>query len=166
MIYGVTGHRPDKLQGYDSKAEQLLYNFAFHNLICHLSNGDSILTGMAQGWDQAIALACHNLNIPFTAIIPFPNQDALWPRRARDDYRNLLKYATSAVLVSQGGFSTQKMQLRNQWIVDHSDSILAMHDGSHGGTYNCLQYAEGKKPIVNLWDKWEAYLETGKLIDL
>jgi len=164
MIYGVTGHRPDKTGGYGRDSEQLLYNFAHYTLTSTLLPDDTIITGMAQGWDQAIALACHSLDIPFTAAIPFPNQDALWPRQARDDYRNLLKYATSAVIISQGGFSTDKMQLRNQWIVDHSSGILALHDGSRGGTYNCIQYAKGRKPIVDLWDKWQAYLTTGRLL--
>lgn len=46
------------------------------------------------------------------------------------------------------------MQLRNKWMVDKSDIVIAVWDGSEGGTNNCVQYAtENKKRIINLWKK-------------
>jgi uncharacterized phage-like protein YoqJ len=42
------------------------------------------------------------------------------------------------------------MQKRNEYMVDNSDIVIAVWDGSKGGTYNCVKYAEklGKKIIV------------------
>jgi len=47
------------------------------------------------------------------------------------------------------------MQTRNIWMVDNCDLVLALWDGSDGGTGNCIKYANKiGKPIVNLWDKY------------
>ncbi len=47
------------------------------------------------------------------------------------------------------------MQWRNEFMVDHSQLILACFDGSPGGTANCLKDAETQgKPVVNTYPKW------------
>lgn len=47
------------------------------------------------------------------------------------------------------------MQIRNEWIVDRADRIIALWDGSFGGTHNCITYANKRKvPVDNLWDAW------------
>jgi uncharacterized phage-like protein YoqJ len=48
------------------------------------------------------------------------------------------------------------MQTRNKWMVDHSDMVLSLWDGSAGGTANCIEYARHvDKPVVNIWDDWK-----------
>jgi len=43
------------------------------------------------------------------------------------------------------------MNDRNEWMVDNSDYVIAVHDGSKGGTYNCIQYAKkNSKEITTL----------------
>jgi uncharacterized phage-like protein YoqJ len=49
------------------------------------------------------------------------------------------------------------MQIRNEWMVDNAHIVLALWDGSSGGTGNCIKYANRKsvnKPIINLWSSW------------
>ena len=37
-------------------------------------------------------------------------------------------------------------------MVDNCTHVLAMWDGSEGGTANCVKYAQAvNKPIINLW---------------
>jgi uncharacterized phage-like protein YoqJ len=33
------------------------------------------------------------------------------------------------------------LQKRNEWMVDHCDLLIAVWDGSEGGTANCVRYA-------------------------
>jgi uncharacterized phage-like protein YoqJ len=62
--------------------------------------------------------------------------------------------------VSPGGFTSYAMQIRNEWMVDHCDLLVALWDGSPGGTGNCIRYAKRAKcATVNLWPHWS------KLID-
>lgn len=40
------------------------------------------------------------------------------------------------------------MQRRNEFMVDNADMVLAYHDGSEGGTKNCVDYAKSQGAVV------------------
>ncbi len=47
------------------------------------------------------------------------------------------------------------LNARNERMVDDGDKILALHNGSRGGTWNCIHYAEKMaRPIHNAWPAW------------
>lgn len=153
MIYSGTGHRPPKLGGYSEDVFIRLVLLAKENIPDDTS---LIISGMALGWDTALAQAAVEKNIPFIAAIPFLGQEKRWPQKSCTLYHNLLSMAKDIVYVSDPGYSPVKMQKRNEWMVDHSDKILALFDGSYGGTFNCISYAKRQhKQIINLWDKFE-----------
>lgn len=152
MIVAATGHRPDKLGGYDEKTRRALGALATEWL--HYNRPDKVISGMALGWDQAVAAACVVLGIPFIAAVPFPNQHVRWPPEAQARYRRLLDKASATTIISDA-YGQKTMQLRNQWMVDRADKMLALWNGSWGGTFNCLEYARKKGvEIENLWAKW------------
>ena len=119
-----------------------------------------VVTGMALGWDQAVARAALHQGIPFTAAIPFEGQDRLWPADARERYSTLLLSAAEVVVVTNGSLRISKaMQLRNEWMVDHSDRLIALWDGTGGGTANCVFYAQDRRhPITHIWDRYATNL--------
>ena len=151
LVIAATGHRPNKLGGYDLYDFQRLVQIARR----HLSRlqPDEVITGMAQGWDQAVAQACAELNIPFVAAVPFRGQESCWPKPAQAEYNRLLRLAKKVVVVSDGDYHIGKMQRRNRWMVDHAHLVLALYNGDlDGGTCNCIRYARRKnKPILNTY---------------
>lgn len=154
MIICGTGHRPDKLGGYDVDSKEKLLTFA-HSSIKKL-RPDRIITGMALGWDMALAYAADAEKIPFTAAIPFKGQEKMWPEGSQKFYHWLLEKADEVIYVCEEGYAVWKMQKRNEWMVDNCDTVLALWDGSAGGTGNCIVYANKVgKPIINLWDRYE-----------
>jgi len=46
-------------------------------------------------------------------------------------------------------YKASKMQKRNIWIVDNSDGLVAVWDGTPGGTANCVEYARNKSRETN-----------------
>ena len=101
-------------------------------------------------------MACGVLGIPYIAAVPFVGQESKWSRLQIIRWQRLLKGAQEIVLVSEGGYAPWKLQRRNEWMVDNATRVLALWDGSSGGTKNCLDYARKmKKPIDNLWHEWE-----------
>ena len=40
---------------------------------------DAVISGMALGWDQAVARATADLGIPWVAAITFEGQESKWP---------------------------------------------------------------------------------------
>lgn len=146
-----TGHRPDKLFGYD------LTHPDYNNLRLKMRqvildvNATHIISGMALGVDTLAAELALEMKIPLIAAIPFEGQDKIWPQKSKDHYQLLLSQASEKVIVSPGGYSAYKMQVRNQWMVDQCDILCAVFDGSNGGTANCVRYAEEKnKQIVRI----------------
>lgn len=157
MIISATGHRPHKLGGYTTEATNRLYNVAFGYLA--VNRPDRVITGMALGWDQAVGWAAHDLRIPFTAAVPFIGQESKWNPTDQQRYNDLLQLADEVVYVSPDGYAPWKMQVRNKWMVDRGDKILAMWDGTDGGTANCIRYAESiGKPVVNVYPIYKAQL--------
>lgn len=159
VILAGTGHRPDKLGGYAPKAKGLLVQCATAALI--RLKPDIVITGMALGWDLALAQASADLGIPYWAYIPFRGQEGKWPESSQDEYRMLLAMASRIKECCEPGYAAYKMQVRNKMMMDDAHQILALWNrikepGS--GTWNALKYVEEKapKPVWNEWDNWQA----------
>lgn len=156
MIVAGTGHRPDKLH--------LTKHYSLDNhlkLTAYLKAGlpetgaTEVISGMAMGFDLALAHAAIQLMLPLTAAIPFAGHELRWDDEWRKICSDARCMAANVVIVSDGEFETWKYQKRNEWMVDHCDKMLVMWDGSDGGTWNCLQYAEKKsKPYTNVMQGW------------
>lgn len=155
MIVAGTGHRPDKLGGYTREAKDKLIKLAQDYL--KEAKPDKVISGMALGWDNALGWAAVRLGIPLIAAVPFKGQERMWPQESKDNFEALLYCAEEVVYVSEGGYAPWKMQVRNKWMVDNCDVVLAIWNGTDGGTANCVKYAESVgKPIVNLWEAFDA----------
>jgi len=160
IVLAGTGHRPDKLAGHGPEAVAVLRDAiekAMHEFIKKHGRPHYIISGMALGFDQALADWAVTNRIPFIAAVPCQGQDQTWPTEARRRYRALLEAAHSTVTVSQHTYTATCMQDRNEWMVNHATHILALHNGSGGGTANCLRYAKtkiAKDRIFNFWNIW------------
>lgn len=154
MILACTGHRPSKLGGYGEGVRERLVELASDSL--GRLAPERVITGMALGWDQAVAEAAILRGLPFIAAIPFAGQEKVWPAASQERYRKMLKLAMEVAYVSPPGYAGWKMMERNKWMVYRADVILALWDGSPGGTANCVRYAEsvGKK-VVDVWGEWK-----------
>lgn len=156
MVLAGTGHRAGKTGGHSPEAATRLARIAEHAL--RILQPDVVITGMALGWDTALAEACTVLYIPFVAAIPDEMQPSKWPQSSRDIYFNLLEQAYEVKNVSGSNeYHVSHLQERNEWMYDASTSTLALWDGSPGGTYNYLKYAvaQATKPMYNVWPMLE-----------
>jgi len=148
MIISFTGPRPPKIGGYD------IPNPIF-NHICRETEKtllelkpDKCISGMALGYDTYAAKICIKLGIPFIAAVPFEGQDKVWKEDSKKEYKELLDKAVEVVYTSDPGYAAWKMQVRNEWMVDNSDIVIACFNGSKGGTFNCVKYATSKDKKV------------------
>lgn len=159
-IIVVTGHRPDKLGGYSEVAQDRVYSFA-HKIFKRIRGFDHVITGMALGWDTAVAQACLDLKIPYHTYIPFVGQEKMWPQPSQAKYRHLVENAAKTVVVCSGDFAPWKMQDRNKAMVDRATYMIALWNGSTGGTKNCVTYARDKadniRGIYNAWGEFEEF---------
>jgi uncharacterized phage-like protein YoqJ len=152
MVIGITGHRPDKLGGYDdAKNRYFVIKEALFNLFVEYKP-DLVVVGMALGVDQWAAEAAIMLEKPVMALIPCAGQERIWPTSSQVRYRTLLKEILSkggkVIQLSNEPYRPDLMLKRNGEIVKLSDLIIAVWNGSAGGTANCVTQAKHMKKHV------------------
>ena len=154
-----TGHRPDKIGGYDETSPK---RFALRQEIqatlqravdkYSTTHQIIVISGGALGVDQDAARIAYQMNIPFIVAQPCKNHESKWFKESQIKYAKMLELAHEVVLVSDGTYDelgAKCMQDRNIWMVDHCDALIAVWDGTSGGTANCVKYAlKVNKPIV------------------
>lgn len=100
-----------------------------------------MISGMAEGWDEAIAKAAIALGIPFTAAIPNDTYGAYyWGRNSVtgkdriNDWYAIIGQAREVVIVCNSikVDGVHSNFIRNQWMVDHSDHALVYAPQSSG----------------------------------
>lgn len=117
------------------------------------------VSGMAIGVDsvavEAVALvrAFHGPAVSLTAAIPFPSQSSNWPASTQARWVELCGLCNRIVTTSDDPYTPQKMQIRNEWMVNLSNYVIAVWDGiERGGTWNCIQYALSTgKPVFHIY---------------
>lgn len=157
MVLGITGHRPNKLGGYNDATNRSTAIKAILRTIYAQSNPSCVVSGMALGVDQWAAEVALDRGINILALIPCAGQDAMWPEESKKKYAELLDRIMQAhgsvEYVSTQSYKPelQQMQKRNQAIVDCSTHIFAVWDRSWGGTGSCVRLAKkAAKPITIL----------------
>jgi uncharacterized phage-like protein YoqJ len=159
MTVCFTGHRPDKLGGYNESNPIMT---SVRKRLTHeirrllLAGNRTFITGMALGIDQLAADIVLELkaggisNIRLIAAVPFIGQERMWPPTSQRKFHEILAKCDEVVHVCEAGYAAWKMQKRNEWMVDHAEIVIAVWDGTAGGTGNCVKYAEraANKPEI------------------
>lgn len=158
----ATGHRPPRLGlDYSPEANRRLTLFAERHLKSMTQPGDTVIIGMAQGWDQAVGHAALRLGHSLVCALPFEGMEARWPESARARFHAILSRA-SRLHVCRPTFSRQAYLERDEWMVDLAvasppSALFALWDGGEtGGTWHTVRYARSVGLAVeNLWEEWE-----------
>lgn len=186
-----TGHRPDKLGGYEwysDKNQQIRFNLSMLMQRFINKNKDKqieVMLGGALGLDQFAFDVCHRIKeddpdkIKLIMCIPFADQYVKWPSHCQDRYFEQCQLADKRIYVDReegyqlkgidsGIYHVAKLQKRNAYMVDRSDVVFAIWDGSKGGTANCVNYARKKKKTIVIIDPatWKMTIEHHVLLDV
>lgn len=153
MNLGITGHRPHKLGGYGE--EGLRWPITYKMLrFFDEKKPERIISGMALGTDQWATAAALMLGIKVLALIPCQDQERLWPEPVQAVYWTLLQQIERGGgeirYVSDRPYDKWCMNNRNKEIVNNASEMLAVWDGTRGGTRNCvrLALADGLKVTI------------------
>lgn len=151
----VTGHRPDKLWGYDLNKYgwKRLRIYFVRELMKHKAT--DAWSGMALGVDAVFAqsvliLRDSGYNIRLHCAIPCRNHSSNWFPESVEMYNSILSEAYEVKLVTDKPYNPYLMQIRNQYMVDNSDEVLAIWNGTPGGTANCVNYARKQNVPVTI----------------
>lgn len=144
-----SGHRPEKLpwgsnEG-DGRCLRLKAGILDAAERAYAAGYRHFLCGMARGCDTyfceaVLALRQRRPDITVEAAVPCADQAETWPRHDRERYLALLERCDMRTVLQQK-YGAGCMQRRNRYMVDHSDLLIAVHDGGAGGTRQTIAYA-------------------------
>ena len=150
-VISLTGHRPDKLAGYDMN--QPYYHRLFQRLVAIIEHALASYpvvechSGMALGadtvWADAI-VACQAKygrdRVPFVAEIPSFGQSRRWPPRSRAKWTELMAHANTVRQYAPqnvGRSYAYILNQRNIGMIEACDMLIAVYNGeASGGTAN------------------------------
>ncbi|MBO5421208.1 MAG: DUF1273 family protein [Clostridia bacterium] len=146
-----TGHRPQTLKFLWNEECEMCKNLKMQikNTITELiekENAFHFISGMALGVDMICAEIVLDLKKTYPQItlecaIPCETQAAKWTEKYRDRYFNTIIASDKETLL-QTHYTADCMMKRNKYMVDKSDIVVAVWNGSKGGTANTVNYAK------------------------
>jgi uncharacterized phage-like protein YoqJ len=141
-IVAITGHRPEKIE--DPIDVKVFLRREFERLA-----PDRVIQGCASGVDLWAGEMAIHMGFDVTSAKPWKG---FKPRKAdRELYEFVINNSKEVVDVTEyiaypGPWVYQE---RNKWMVDNANLVLAVWDGTAGGTKNCGDYAMKKNiPII------------------
>lgn len=146
-----SGHRPKKLsfgenEGHpDCVALKRVLKKEIRRLVdCGV---DTFYCGMSRGVDIWCAEAVLELNdelpdarLRLVAVIPFKGQADGWGARDKARYARIL-YRADETVVLQEQYYNGCLLARNRYMVGNSAQLVAVYNGSPGGTRYTIEYA-------------------------
>ena len=138
-----TGHRPDKLMRSES---DICWDLE-KEIRRAIADGFTVfISGMSRGVDIysaeiVLRLRDDNPTLKLICAVPFPGFEFRWPLEWRERYNKVL-HAADAVENILPHYSRGCFQIRNKWMVDRSSRLIAVYNGTPGGTRNTIEYAQ------------------------
>lgn len=159
----LTGHRPNKLGGF-AEVEELIVEFLTRGTVSGNSQAkwvvDELVSalmraktkygnvylndGEAMGADWLGIIAGQIANVPVHGYCPFLNHGSNWYEPSKVQYAQLVKLEAKRFLVTNKTWDDngpKYMDDRNKAMVDNAKSMIAVWNGSRGGTANAVYYA-------------------------
>lgn len=134
----ITGHKPPEIGGYEPNdvAKQILAKLT--EIIAakaQLQPDLRVITGMSLGVEQLGAEAALAAGIPFTAILPYPSPQSVWPKQSQQQYEELMEKADGEVLLQATVPDSKQsagaaLNRKNAWLARHAADAIVVWDGN------------------------------------
>jgi len=145
-----TGHRPEKLPWRTDElhpAAQALKEKLFDLVEALYQSGIThFICGMARGADfyfceAVLKLRAQHQDVTLEAAIPCEKQAKNWSIQDRTRYFHLVSQCDYETVL-QSAYEPGCMKKRNYYMVDHAAVLIAVYDGTIGGTMQTINYAK------------------------
>ena len=138
-----TGHRPEKI----GEPEEVIIAALRREIMSAVADGfTTFITGMARGvdiWAGEIVFELKAAGMPLRLIaaVPFDGVERSWEPEWKARFAAVLAGADEVEIICHG-YNRGCFQIRNRWMVDRAGRVIAVYNGTAGGTRNTMLYAE------------------------
>lgn len=156
----ITGHRPPELGGYDANSIADGVRSRLADILRAKAQVDAelvVATGLGLGAEQLGAEAAVEAEIPYIAVLAFPDPDSVWPDSSRRRFRELLDGAEHVIIRTKKPPRSKQqagaaLGQRDAWLAAHNHEAVVVWDGadrSLGKTVRTLEESLDDVWIVN-----------------
>lgn len=163
MVVSFTGHRPDKITGWNAHPDRVERTLrtalaAEVERLAVEEGAHTFMSGMAPGvdlWaaDEVLRLRQEGRiggDVRLVLAIPYPNFERSFGVCYRALYESVAARADEVVYVSRG-YHHGCFTLRNNFLADRADVVVAYYEGVDGGTrYTIRRAQKSGKRVVNV----------------
>lgn len=151
-----TGHRPEKLHSSEILVKAALVKEIW---TAYQAGFRTFLTGIARGVDiwageLVLRLRSSHQDVHLICVLPHPDFEKRWDAEWQERYRALRQQADYEVTICEAACRSA-YQRRTEWLVDHSARVIAIYNGTKGGTRNTIEYAMQKGIGIYYAKGWE-----------
>ena len=148
-----TGHRSQKLvwgfNGSDERCLKMQDNLRIEIEKTINRGYETFYSGMALGFDLICVETILDLkkkysDIKIVGVLPCKTQDSKWQVKDRERYRKLLWQLDGVRCIYDNYIGAECMLERNRFMVDNSALMIALYNGTNGGTKSTIEYARSK----------------------
>ena len=133
----VGGARPTELGGYDDNpvAADVRRRLADVLVAKRVMHPDLVvLTGLRLGAEQLGAEAAIDAEVPFVAVLPYPDPEKVWPAASQEHFHRLLAAAADTIVLQQKAPTTKQLAgaalaRRDAWLARHASEAVLVWDG-------------------------------------
>ena len=152
-----TGHRPQMLPfGFNEQNPKCIkMKQKIKTKICELIENEGVtnfISGMAIGVDMICAEIVLELKKEYTHItlecaIPCENQSDRWSEAYKQRYRSIISQCDKKTVL-QKEYTSSCMHQRNEYMINNSDIVIAVWNGTKSGTGYTVEYARKNKKLI------------------
>lgn len=154
-VCSFTGHRPQKLNiGNEKDPECVHLKKMLRDEILHtIDQGyTGFISGMAPGTDLWAAEITLNIKLIYDiwdkdlklyAAVPFDTQDKYWNDEIKERYYHVLNSCDGIFYICDESSKSAYLR-RNDFLVKNASKLIAVYNGSQGGTAYTVEHARKK----------------------
>lgn len=155
----VTGHKPPELGGYapnptaDRTRNKLREIIEAKTTMC---TDLIVVNGLALGAEQLAAEAAIEAGVPFAAVLPYPEQERVWPPASRERYAALLARAQGEVLLQATPPASKQaagaaLNRHAAWLARHAQEAVVVWDGEDPYLGRVVRSLQDHLGDTNVW---------------
>ncbi len=145
-----TGHRPEKCKGQEAflrKQLELKIKKAIKE------GYTTFITGMAPGVDtwaaeEVLKIKAEYDEIKLVCAVPFNGVEKNRTPEQQERFRQIISKADDITYISKK-YQRWCFYARDEWMVDHASRVIAVFNGTHGGTEYTINYAKKMERTID-----------------